>query len=198
MIFKNLMLKESSKFVFVCKLWLSWIFEIHEKEIEFLKLFNLSNLDSTCHLSSDDFEILFIGYMRSLEDSNISKHENFLICGWKIVMRRRFPMPEMMSMLREEWLFIRKNSDKLAIKYKKLYLKYFLLRDLSRLPFPVLVIFKTICPQMVSEDSKFYKYLTDHIELAEWYITVLKDDFKTSVEKEFWKRYNATIKRIKE
>src|SRR5271170_7433007 len=111
MIFKNLSLKESYRLIRVCKIWSLWIFKIHEKEIEFMKLFNLSNLDATCHLSSEDFKSLFIEYMCSLEDLNILEHEIFLIRGQKVVTRRRFPMPEIMEMLREEWPFIRKNSQ---------------------------------------------------------------------------------------
>ena len=64
MVFKELTLKESLNSVFICKLWSSCIFKIHEREIGFLKLFNLSILETTCHLSFDLFKKLFIEYIR--------------------------------------------------------------------------------------------------------------------------------------
>jgi hypothetical protein len=163
MVLKNLSLRESYRLILVCKMWSYNVFEVvHKEEVEFLRLFSSSTLEKTLSLPLKFLELKFSQYFCfTRPDLSVD------IWNWD--------RENLLRVLREEFPFIKKNSDRLFVKYQKLLVKYHMLTQLSD-----------------PEESRFLKYLDEHCDLANSYIRDLR-----GFDHEFWEKHIRVVEKIK-
>src|SRR5271154_1703479 len=120
MIFKHVSLRDSTRIAFVSKLWLGCVRDAHRRELEFISLFDSSRIKKTCLMPLDLLRSKFYDYMTYMHP----ERENDITLVTHIYNHRFVLRKKIIECLSEEYIFIRKNLDKLILDYMVMFVKY--------------------------------------------------------------------------